>query len=222
MADKDFELSDCKERIAWLERKIENLEKDFHEKESKYLEEIAKLKNVKYDTEKKIEEMQHFGYLNNDIAINKLSNEHREVKGELILEFSINFTFQMIKWKEEAERWRSECELLRSKPQSNEQLTEYYESQLREILEIKQAAVSETKTLWGENAALYSRLEHLIMVNKDLENSLEKSNEELIVTIENYKSQLDAMTEHLAAQNDKITKQCDEIQALKHKIANKK
>lgn len=125
-------------------------------------------------------------------------------------------------WKEEADRWRSECEVLRSKPQSNDQLTEYYESQLRELLEGKQLALSETKTLWGENQALYSRLEHLTVVNKELESNLDKSNEELLTTIENYKSQLDAMTEHIAAQNDKITKQCDEIQVLKHKIASKK
>lgn len=76
--------------------------------------------------------------------------------------------------------------------------------------------------MWSENVALYSRLENLIRLNKDLEISLEKKNEELLTTIENYKSQLDAMTEHLAAQNDKITKQCDEIQALKHRIASKK
>ncbi|KAJ3649148.1 hypothetical protein Zmor_020905 [Zophobas morio] len=206
MADKDYELSDCKERIAWLEKKLNNVEKELQEKESKYLDEITKLKKGKFEAEKKLEEVQRADLLNHEVPLNKPSDEQKEI----------------IFWKEEAERWRSECEVLRSKPQSNEQLTEYYESQLREILETKQAAVAETKTLWGENVALYSQLDHLLVVNKDLENSLEKSNEELLTTIENYKSQLDAMTEHLAAQNDKITKQCDEIQALKHKIASKK
>lgn len=51
---------------------------------------------------------------------------------------------------------------------------------------------------------------------------MEKSNEELHTTTENYKSQLDAMTEHLAAQNEKITQQCDEIQVLKHYLSVKK
>lgn len=125
-------------------------------------------------------------------------------------------------WKGEADRWRSECEVLRSKPESGGQLTDYYESQLREILEAKQLAQSENKTLWGENQALYARLDNLILVNKEIEGNLERSNEELATTTENYKSQLDAMTEHLAAQNDKITKQCDQIQALKHRIASKK
>lgn len=125
-------------------------------------------------------------------------------------------------WKEESDRWRSECEVLRLKPQSNDQLTNFYESHIRELLELKQIAHSEAKSLWSENMALYSRLENLIWLNKDLEILLEKKNEELLTTIENYKSQLDAMTEHLAAQNDKITKQCDEIQALKHRIASKK
>ncbi|RZB89845.1 KLRAQ and/or TTKRSYEDQ domain containing protein [Asbolus verrucosus] len=206
MADKDFELSDCKERIVWLERKLDNFEKETHEKESKYLEEITKLKKTKFELEKKLEEIQSVDLLNSDMAVNKSNDSQEEV------------TY----WKEEVERWRAECEVLRSKPESNEQLTEYYESQLREILEAKQLAQSETKTLLGENVALYSQLENLILVNKELENTLEKSNEELLTTIENYKSQLDAMTEHLAAQNDKITKQCDEIQALKHKIATKK
>ncbi|EFA06081.1 protein phosphatase 1 regulatory subunit 21 [Tribolium castaneum] len=205
MADKEYELSDCKERIAWLEKRLDNCEKEYHQKETKYLEDIAKLKRAKYEVEKKVEE-QHMDVLNSDVASNKSSEDQNEV------------TF----WKEEAERWRSECEVLRSKPQSNERLTEYYESQLGELLQAKQMAFSETKTLWGENQALYSRLEHLTVVNKEIEGNLEKSNEELLTTIENYKSQLDAMTEHIAAQNDKITKQCDEIQALKHKIASKK
>ncbi|KAJ3637497.1 hypothetical protein MTP99_000950 [Tenebrio molitor] len=204
MADKEYELSDCKERIAWLEMRLDNCGKEVQEKESKYSDEIAKLKKGKYEAEKKLEEIQHKNLMNNDVQ--KLNDEQKEI----------------IFWKEEADRWRSECEVLRSKPQSNEQLTKYYESQLREILEAKQVAVSETKTLWGENEALQARLENLALMNKELEQSLERNNEELIITIENYRDQLDALTEHLAAQNDKIAKQCDEIETLKHKAATRK
>lgn len=60
-------------------------------------------------------------------------------------------------WKMEAEKLRSECQLLRSKPTSNEQLTEYYESQLKDMLEAKTFALSETKSLLAENRALKSR-----------------------------------------------------------------
>lgn len=101
-------------------------------------------------------------------------------------------------------------------------MTEFYESQITDLLEAKQLAQSETKSLWAENLSLSSRLEQLIFESKHLENCLSKSNEELVTTSENYKGQLDAMTEHLAAQNEKITKQCDEIQLLRHKLTVKK
>lgn len=81
---------------------------------------------------------------------------------------------------------------------------------------------SETKTVRAENEALKARLENLTSEYSELKNNLEKSYEELMTTNNNYKSQLDAMTEHLAAQNEKITKQCDEIQFLKHKMSQKK
>lgn len=48
------------------------------------------------------------------------------------------------------------------------------------------------------------------------------SHEELKTTNENYQNQLDALTEHLAAQNEKITEQCDDIQILRHKLTAKK
>lgn len=120
------------------------------------------------------------------------------------------------------ERWKTECDLLRSRPESNEQLTEYYESQIHELIEAKQLAQSETGSLWADNDALQTRLERLVLEKNALESILEKSSEELCTTSENYRTQLDAMTEHLAAQNEKITKQCDEIQVLRHKLSTKK
>lgn len=120
------------------------------------------------------------------------------------------------------EQWKTECELLRSKPTSNEQLSEYYESQIKEMLETKQMCLSETKTLWAENTALCQRLENLQFENREIESQLEIRKEELNVTNQSYKVQLDAMTEHLAAQNDKITQQSDEIEMLRHKLLSKK
>lgn len=125
-------------------------------------------------------------------------------------------------WKAEIERWKAECEVLKSKPKSDDQLTNYYESQLSQLLESNVLLQSETKTAWAENMAMKARLESVTQEYSDLKASLESSFEELKITNNNYKSQLDAMTEHLAAQNEKITKQCDEIQFLKHKLSSKK
>lgn len=117
----------------------------------------------------------------------------------------------------EIERWKTECEVLKAKPNTDDQLTTYYEFQLSQLLESNMMLQSETKTAWSENMALKARLENITLEYNDLKASLESSLEELKITNNNYKSQLDAMTEHLAAQNEKITKQCDEIQFLKHK-----
>lgn len=134
----------------------------------------------------------------------------------------IVFLFQIKFWKAEIERWKAECEVLKSKPKSDEELTNYYESQLSQLLESNVMLQSETKTAWAENLALKARLESVTQELSDLKANLESSFEELKTTNNNYKSQLDAMTEHLAAQNEKITKQCDEIQFLKHKLSSKK
>lgn len=125
-------------------------------------------------------------------------------------------------WQAEVEKWKLECSILKSKPKSDDQLTNYYESQLSKLLETNVMLQSETRTTWSENIALKSRLENITLEHNDLKNTLNISYEELKVTHNNYKTQLDAMTEHLAAQNEKITRQCDEIQFLKHKISSKK
>lgn len=124
--------------------------------------------------------------------------------------------------KAEIERWKKECEILKSKPKSDDELTDYYESQLSDLLETNVLLKSQTKTTWAENLALKARLENVTLEYSDLKATLENSYEELKVTNKNYKSQLDAMTEHLAAQNEKITKQCDEIEYFKHKLLGKK
>lgn len=112
--------------------------------------------------------------------------------------------------------------MLRAKPKHNESLTEYYESQIRDLFESKQGIYSEANSLWAENKALCTRLEEVTLEKNYLENNTEKGIEEFRSSSDNYKKQLDAMTEHLAAQNEKITRQCDEIQVLKHKISLKK
>lgn len=119
-------------------------------------------------------------------------------------------------------RYKVELELFKSKPSSNDQLTNYYDRQLKEITEQKIFAESETKSLWAENACLEARLEDITLKFNEMETSLAKSYEELVTTHDNYKTQLDAMTEHLASQNERITKQCDEIQLLKHMLSIKK
>lgn len=101
---------------------------------------------------------------------------------------------------------------------SDKELTKYYESQIRTILDAQQVAVAKSNILWAENDALNTRLEHLMLEKNALDRILDKSNEELHTTHQNYKSQLDAMTEHMAAQNEKITKQCDDIEMLNHKL----
>lgn len=112
--------------------------------------------------------------------------------------------------------------MLRSKPVVNKDLSNYYESQIRSMLDSEQSARSEASSLWAENEALTSRLEQALADKGRLETNLEKCTEELHLISQNYKVQLDAMTEHFATQNDKITKQCDEIQALKQKLTQRK
>lgn len=112
--------------------------------------------------------------------------------------------------------------MLRAKPESNKELTTYYEDQIRKTLENEQLAKSEASSLRVENEALYIRFEQTVLEKNKLVTNLEKCTEELQLISNNYKSQLDAMTEHFAAQNEKITRQCDEIQTLKHKLLQKK
>lgn len=155
----------------------------------------------------------------------KLTNDVSEETVYALLNIFVDYYFivylQIKYWKSEAERWKTEYELLKSKPDSNDKLTDYYESQLSKILESKVVLHSETKTIKAENEALTMRLENLTSEYSQVKSNLEKSYEELMTTNNNYRGQLDAMTEHLAAQNEKITKQCDEIQFLKHKSQRK-
>ncbi|XP_044746491.1 protein phosphatase 1 regulatory subunit 21 isoform X2 [Coccinella septempunctata] len=207
MTDKDLEINDCREKIKWLENKIQNFENKYEELEKNYSDIMVQMKN-QTSSNKQISQ--------NDLQPQITVSSSRDSEED-------NDESKRSKyWQEEAERWKAECELLRSKPTSNEQLTEYYESQLREMLETKQMCLSETKTLWAENTALCQKLENLLLENREIESQLEVKKEELHTTNQNYKVQLDAMTEHLAAQNDKITQQSDEIEMLKHTLLSKK
>ncbi|KAF7271450.1 hypothetical protein GWI33_015672 [Rhynchophorus ferrugineus] len=194
ISDKDLEINNYKEKIGWMEEKILEQQKQLAGLEEKFH------KTCK-DNETLTEKLKW-------CSLNQNSNKEKE-------DWEAH-------WKAEVEKWKSECELLRSKPSSNEHLSEYYESQLRDMLELKTLAISEAKSLNAENQGLKSRLENLIQEHTELQNKLETSYEELVTTNKNYKSQLDAMTEHLAAQNEKITQHCDEIQILKHRLASKK
>ncbi|CAG9764691.1 unnamed protein product [Ceutorhynchus assimilis] len=202
ISDKDIEIVNHKERIEWLEEKIKNLEKELGNRDAANREKFLRIKQENEALNNKIKEM------------TLKDNERRH---------SLNENDEKILfWKTEAEKLKTECELLRSKPTSNEKLTEYYETQLRDMLEAKTLALSETKSIFAENQALKSRLDAVIFDFSELQKKLEKSYEELLTTNQNYRSQLDAMTEHLAAQNEKITGQCDEIQILRHKLSAKK
>ncbi|XP_030744962.1 protein phosphatase 1 regulatory subunit 21 isoform X1 [Sitophilus oryzae] len=196
ISDKDLEITSFKEKIIWLEEKLLSLQKELTSSDDRHKDKLEKLQK---DKETLVEKIKEF------------------IKQQDCKE-NDDYNF----WKSEAEKWKSECELLRCKPNTNERLSEYYESQLRDTLESKAVVFAETKSLFAENQALKSRLENFISEHTELQKKLEISYEELVTTNENYKSQLDAMTEHFATQNEKITQQCDEIQILKHKLASKK
>ncbi|KAK5647336.1 hypothetical protein RI129_002228 [Pyrocoelia pectoralis] len=196
MVDKDLEISNYKEKIDMLELKILDLQRDISINDEKHKENMENLRKEFTD----------------------VVNMSPPVEQSSITSIVVDNNA----WQQEAERWRSECEMLRAKPESNERLSEYYETQISELLEAKQTAQSETSSLWAESAALCARLEHLTLEKDRLENTILLNIEEIRVTSDNYKSQLDAMTEHLASQNEKIARQCDEIQVLKHKLHTKK
>lgn len=206
MVDKDLEITNNTEKIHWLEDKLDKLQSEIVELKATHNRELEAAKKSSQNAIQKT--------ANGDTTDCKRTCEKCKKTEELQKELTF--------WKQEVERWTTECDVLRSKPASNEQLKEYYESQIRTILETKQTSVAETNVLWAENEALNTRLEHITLEKNALERILDKSNEELHTTHENYKSQLDAMTEHMAAQNEKITKQCDEIQIMHHRLSSKK
>lgn len=202
ITEKDLELLECKEKLKNLEDLVNNLQAELVNKSKLYNADEEKYKKRVQELEKNIKR------LSLNYAENKKSSDSSEETSK--------------HWQTEAERWKTECELLKSKPQSSDKLTNYYESQISEILESNALSKSETQTAWAENLALKARLEDITLEYSKLKSSLQSSYEELMTTNNSYKTQLDAMTEHLAAQNEKITKQCDEIQFFKHKLAIKK
>ncbi|XP_025833463.1 protein phosphatase 1 regulatory subunit 21 isoform X1 [Agrilus planipennis] len=214
MADKEIEIQNNKEKIFSLEKKVAEMQLEIKSNNEKHLKEIEKFERNQKDETTFVQKQQHLGQ-----GDAKMVGQFTIFVGAATNTFNM---FQINYWQTEAERWKNECEVLRAKPESNGQLTQYYENQIREIFELKQLAQSEASSLWAENAALASRLEGIVIENNENNVVLEKRIEELNTTEENYKSQLDAMTEHLAAQNEKITKLSDEVQLLKHKLTIKK
>ncbi|XP_050296194.1 protein phosphatase 1 regulatory subunit 21 isoform X2 [Anthonomus grandis grandis] len=202
ISDKELEIAAYKEQIEMLEEKLLSLEKFMDSKNEQSQQKLENLQRENDLLTSKIREMA----LRENERKNSLNENDEKVSY----------------WRAEAEKLRAEYDRLSSKPSSDEQLNEYYESQVKDLLDSKSLAVSETKSLMAENQALKARLEDLIEEHLKLQSKLDKSIEELVTTNDNYKNQLDAMTEHLAAQNDKITQQCDEIQLLKHKISSRK
>ncbi|ENN72779.1 hypothetical protein HUJ04_013396 [Dendroctonus ponderosae] len=199
ISDKDLEIASNRDRIEWLEDKLANIEKELGNRDA-----LNRAKLDRLQTE-------------NEALSSRIKSAYSERSAP-----SNDSAEKISYWKAEAEKLKAECDILRSKPTSNEKLTEYYESQLREMLEIKTLSLAESKSLSAENQALKARLEHAISEQSELQKNLDTSHEELLTTNQNYRSQLDAMTEHLAAQNEKITQQSDEIEILKHKLATKK
>ncbi|CAH0562196.1 unnamed protein product [Brassicogethes aeneus] len=204
ISDKECELSEYAEKIDWLESKLRNAQIALESLENTNREEVDKLRNDKIILQKKI---------NNIMSEKSLVNcefDNRDTNNKV--HNNINLLH------EEINRWKTECDVLRSRPSSNKQLTDYYETQLAELVETKSLAISETHSILAENVALSSRVESLILDLSSLESLLGKNIEELTNSNDNYKAQLDALTEHLAVQNEKITKQCDEIEILKYKL----
>ncbi|XP_023019485.2 uncharacterized protein [Leptinotarsa decemlineata] len=202
VSDKDLEIIEYKERIKNLEDVLASSQIKLALKEKTIEEEREEFKTKRNELEKLVRELSHSS------AQRKQSIDSCEENAKV--------------WQTEAERWKKECTLLKSRPDSNDKLTKYYESQLSEVLESNVLLRSETDSAWAENLALKARLENLTLEHNQLKSSLKSSREELVTTNNNYKSQLDAMTEHLAAQNETITRQCDDIQYLKHKLSQKK
>ncbi|KRT81363.1 hypothetical protein AMK59_6219, partial [Oryctes borbonicus] len=123
LADKDLEITNNLEKIHWLEDKVTSLQAKIDENQEVHKKEIERL-----------EESYLQKYVNNDLEEDRKECDKCKKKEEL--------EKQIMFWKQEAERWSTECEVLRQKPVSNEELTNYYESQLRTILDIQQAAVA--------------------------------------------------------------------------------
>ncbi|KAI4468227.1 smooth muscle myosin heavy chain-related [Holotrichia oblita] len=144
MADKDLEITNNLEKICWLEDKINSLNMKIDEDKEVYKKETEQLKKLYFQK-----------YPDSESLDNKKECDRCKKKEEL--EKEITF------WKQESERWSTECEVLRQKPVSNEELTQYYESQLRTILETQQTAVAKSDILSAENDALNTRLEHIML-----------------------------------------------------------
>lgn len=200
ISDKDAELSENKTVIDSLQSRLINLELEIGNLNKKHREEIDKIKNSNCNTEKQSASK----------SCQNCDTKHSKTK-----EKGVN-------WQEQAEKWKTQYEIIKNQPRDNKAAVDYYDTQVSTLLESKSLAESESKSLWIEIDSLSARLDDSMYEKQALESILEKTAEELRTSNTNYQSQLDAMTEHLASQNDKIAQQSDEIEILNHTLSLKK
>lgn len=196
-----MELANAQDRIEYLEEKVAKLQRESDVKEATHREKMEKLRSE--------------NRLKSVVPDTETALVHERVKNELSQEVEL--------YKSKCDKLQSELDILKAKPSSDQSSdADYYEKQLGELLEAKRIARSEASSLWVENDALKVRLERLVLEKDALDRILEKSSEELHLTNENYKRQLDAMTEHLAGQNEQIARLSDQVDDLKHKLSLRK
>lgn len=206
-----MELMNNQERIQLLERDLVRLQNELQNRLEHHSNELRQLKLQNNRANPEPDAACVNCRRNSEVEVGLATNSTRAASSIRLFQ------------AQELERWKQECEMLRSRPEQNdERLTEYYETKIRDLLEEKQVIHSEASSLLAENKALAQRLERASLEKSEMKEDMERGIEEFRTSCDNYKSQLDAMTEHLATQNEKITRQCDEIQALKMRVASRK
>jgi hypothetical protein len=94
---------------------------------------------------------------------------------------------------------------------------EYLRKQINQMIEM--IHLSDSKCLAYQTEC--HNLENQLEIIKDEYSVAKKNLQEMNTIVDNYKSQLSVMTEHLAALNEKIVNQKDEIDELKSIIKKK-
>lgn len=205
ISDKDAELSDNQAMIESLQSRLVSFEHEISDLNQKHRVEMDKVKNNSSCT---LDVPRAKPPCKNCDNLKPQSSKTKEKE---------------INWQVQAEKYKSEYEILKNQPRGDDKAAvDYYEAQVRKLLSKTSLAESESKSLWIEINSLGARLDECMYEKQALESILEKTAEELLTSNSNYQSQLDAMTEHLASQNDKIAQQSDEIEVLKHTLSLKK
>lgn len=204
ISDKDAELSDNQAMIESLQSRLVSFEHEISDLNKKHRVEIDKVKNSSSNS---------LDLPNAKLTCKNCDNPKPQ---------SSKTKDKVVNWQVQAEKYKTEYEILKNQPRDNKAAVDYYETQVRRLLSKTSLAESESKSLWIEINSLSARLDECMYEKHALESILEKTAEELSTSNSNYQSQLDAMTEHLASQNDKIAQQSDEIEVLKHTLSLKK